>query len=250
MGVARVTGCIIWGLLVSLAASAADVAVWPINPRLNAGQSSISIWVKNNDQKRPVVLQARVQAWSQHQGEDHLDSQNAIVVSPAMVTLAPGAQQLLRIVNRAGAVAEATAERSYRVFIDEIPSTDGGKSQAALSFQVRYSLPLFLGGQDPLSMKPEQWRTFTNGLRYELVAGANPQLRVHNRSDRHVRLSRLKWRDDKRQETPLVEGLLGYVLPGQSRAWPITAQQWQLMSQAQGSLLFQQDQRELTLAAQ
>ncbi len=245
-----IQGFWVWIILFSVQVQAASLGVWPINPRIDPPQLSTSIWVKNNSLDETVVLQVRVLSWQQNNDQDIYESQDHIVVSPAMVKVAPGAQQLFRIVNRNQAVQTLQSELGYRVFIDEIPQPNTQRKVSSLNFQMRYSLPLFLGLSefDNTGMTPTKKALLEQGLRYEFVAGKEPRIRFHNNSQLHVRLSHLGWKIDGRQNL-LMDGLLGYVLPGSSKSWPLTQQQAQWLSAGKGALVYQQDRQELTIAA-
>ena len=50
----------------------------------------------------------------------------------------------------------------------------------------------------------------------------HPALEVRNQGDVHVRLSQVTL-DQGGQKRTVADGLLGYVLPGSTRSWPIPA---------------------------
>ncbi len=52
---------------------AASLAVWPINPRIDAPESATMVWVKNNSAKEEIVLQARIFSWRQEGNKDQND---------------------------------------------------------------------------------------------------------------------------------------------------------------------------------
>ncbi|HRP87670.1 MAG TPA: fimbria/pilus periplasmic chaperone, partial [Gammaproteobacteria bacterium] len=47
----------------------------------------------------PVAAQVRVFAWSQVDGEDRLADTNEIAISPAIVRIPPGGEQVVRVVR-------------------------------------------------------------------------------------------------------------------------------------------------------
>lgn len=236
-------------VLFAMPVQATSLGVWPINPRIDPPESSTSIWVRNNSQDMSVVLQVRVLAWSQDEDTDIYAIQNQLVVSPAMTRVAPGAQQLFRIVNRRGAVKVEQHELSYRVLIDEIPQPDS-INQSTLNFQMRYSLPLFIGfaDMDHNNMTADKQQVLEAGLRYELIDGKAPRLRIHNHSRLHARISHLKVVRPGQKDAVLFSGLAGYVLPDASQSWDIDKERWQLLQAAGAYLVFQQERRELKIA--
>ncbi len=61
----------------------------------------------------------------------------------------------------------------------------------------------------------------TRDLSWRVIReGGKPALEVRNRSDVHVRLSQVSVQQGS-QRRELADGLLGYVLPGGARSWPL-----------------------------
>lgn len=231
---------------------AASLAVWPINPRIDAPDSATMVWVKNNSAKDEIVLQARIFSWRQENNKDQYDAQDNLVVSPPLITVKPGTQQVFRVVNRKGVVADVEQEASYRLIIDEIPVStklDG----AALNFQMRYSLPLFVGMPATHQKKSpiERHNEVADSLHYRLLSEPEKILEVTNAGKLNVRLSKVKIsQPDAQAPVQISEGLLGYVLVGASRQWPLTDAQWQALQRKDARVLFEQEHQELEIAAQ
>src|SRR4051812_15760988 len=126
------------------AAQSAAVVLWPVDPTIKAGQSASAVWIENKG-ATPVMLQVRTLAWSQQHGEELYSDQNAVVASPPVARIAAGQRQLVRIIRRAD--QPTIPETSYRLLVDELPAPlDPAKPEsagAALSVQMRYSIPLF-----------------------------------------------------------------------------------------------------------
>lgn len=231
---------------------AASLAVWPINPRIDAPDSATMVWVKNSSAKEEMVLQARIFSWRQENNKDYYDAQDDLVVSPPLITVKPGTQQVFRVVNRKGAIADVAQEASYRLIIDEIPVStklDG----AALNFQMRYSLPLFVGMPIAHQKKSpiERHNELADSLHYRLLSEPEKILEVTNTGKLNVRLSKVKISlADAQPSVQISEGLLGYVLVGASRQWPLTAAQWDALQRKDARVLFEQEHQELEIAAQ
>ena len=218
-------------LLASLPAGAAtSVLIWPIDPVLEADQKAGALWLENRG-TAPASLQVRVFAWRQGDFQEQFQAQREIIGSPPVANIAPGQKQLIRL-TRTGA-SPVGQEQAYRIIIDEIPSplptepsSEGPK--AAIRLQMRYSVPLFVYGEglwgkvDPEGTrsndsvgKPQlSWRPVT-------VQG-KPYVEMRNTGPVHARLTDVVLQQGGR-DMPLVEGLLGYVLPGASMRWPIPA---------------------------
>lgn len=242
------------GLLLVLAFSsqvfAASLAVWPINPRIDAPASATMVWVKNNSATEEIVLQARIFSWRQEDNKDLYDPQDDLVVSPPLVTVKPGTQQVFRVVNRKGAITEVANEFSYRLIIDEIP-VSGRTDGMALSFQMRYSLPLFVGlpaGQEDKSPQ-QRYENIANKLNFRLISEPEKRLEITNNGIMNARLSKVRITTPASIKSVVIsEGLLGYVLVGSSRQWPLNDTQWTALQHNQARLLFEQDRQELEIA--
>jgi len=229
----------------------ASLGVWPINPQLNASESATAIWVKNND-AHPVRIQIRVMDWQQQQGEDHTNPQQLLVASPAMVAIEPNAQQLIRIVNRQGVTPLSATEKSYRIFIDEIPDKKLARenNSGSLNFQMRYSLPLFSGlpaRQDKTTALAQEK---DHRVTFEVIKDSGYFIKVQNQSPEHIRLSEVRAVSENQIGEPLTinDGLLGYVLPGSEMRWPLTRQQAEFINQHSASLVFRHQQKDFSIA--
>jgi len=218
-------------LLASAPAFAAtSVLIWPIDPVLEADQKAGALWLENRG-SAPTSLQVRVFAWRQGEYQEQFQAQREIIGSPPVANIAPGQKQLIRLTRTGG--SPAGQEQAYRIIIDEIPSplpTDAASEgpKAAIRLQMRYSVPLFVYGEglwgkpDPAGKrsaeglgKPQlSWRAVT-------VQG-KPYVELRNTGPVHARLTDVVLQQAG-QDRPLVEGLLGYVLPGASMRWPAPA---------------------------
>ena len=197
------------------------VLIWPVNPVIEPDKQATALWLENPG-KTPVTLQVRIYAWAQTGGKNVYADQQAVIGTPPIMTIAPGTKQLVRLTRSGPAPAEA--EKPYRVIIDEIPVENAAAPTpgAAISFRMRYSLPLFILGSasiardgkggKALPANPDLvWRVVTDG--------GERVLEVRNRGPVHARLT-----DAMLGATPIAEGLLGYVLPGEAMRWPLPAE--------------------------
>lgn len=209
--------------------AASSVLIWPIDPVLEADQQASALWLENRGTET-ANLQIRVFAWSQSGFDDQYQNQRDVIGSPPVAKIEPGQKQLVRL-TRTREVPPGQ-ELAYRIIIDEIPSATplappaDGKTAAAIRFQMRYSVPLFVYGpglwskddstrqRDPKGAgKPDlSWKKVT-------VAGRN-YVEMRNQGAVHARLTDAALKQGG-QPRPLVEGLLGYVLPGATMRWPI-----------------------------
>nr|WP_224794817.1 molecular chaperone [Pseudomonas fluorescens] len=207
--------------------AASSVLIWPIDPVLEADQQASALWLENRGSET-ANLQIRVFGWSQSGFAEQYQNQRDVIGSPPVAKIEPGQKQLVRL-TRTKEVPPGQ-ELAYRIIIDEIPSAqpasaDGGKTAAAIRFQMRYSVPLFAYGaglwskedstraRDPKGVGLPQlsWRT--------VAVDGKPYVEVRNQGAVHARLTDVAIKQAG-QSKPLAEGLLGYVLPGAVMRWP------------------------------
>ncbi|TMU72259.1 molecular chaperone [Pseudomonas fluorescens] len=222
--------CAMWTMVMlgaSQAHAASSVLIWPIDPVLEADQQASALWLENRGNET-ANLQIRVFGWSQSGFAEQYQNQRDVIGSPPVAKIEPGQKQLVRL-TRTKEVPPGQ-ELAYRIIIDEIPSAqpagaDGGKTAAAIRFQMRYSVPLFAYGaglwskedstraRDPKGVGLPQlsWRT--------VAVDGKPYVEVRNQGAVHARLTDVAIKQAG-QSKPLAEGLLGYVLPGAVMRWP------------------------------
>ncbi|MNJ07876.1 putative chaperone protein EcpD [compost metagenome] len=207
--------------------AATSVLIWPIDPVLEAGQKAGALWLENRGNE-PANLQVRVFAWRQGEFDDQYQAQREIIGSPPVANIAPGQKQLIRL-TRTG-TSPVGQEQAYRIIIDEIPSAlppaaSADKPQAAIRFQMRYSVPLFVYGEGLWGKADASGQRGAAGVgkpalswRQVSVQG-KPYVEIRNTGPVHARLTDVVLQQGG-QSRPLVDGLLGYVLPGASMRWP------------------------------
>jgi fimbrial chaperone protein len=157
----------------------------------------------HNTGGRPIQAQLRVYAWTQVDGADVLEPSTDLVVSPPMAAIAPGAQQLVRIVRKGGGGDPRSAERSYRLLVDELPPA-----------RVQ-SVPVFVASTGDQGEPPELlWFT-------QIGSDGRLQIGTRNDSGHRAQLSAVRLLDAEGRILHRHEGLLGYVLANTTRLWPL-----------------------------
>ncbi len=191
--------------------AANSLMVWPIDPAINPEEKASELWLENRG-NATTMMQVRIFGWQQVNSQEQYQTQQQVVASPPMVRLEPGQRQLVRLIKQTP--PQAGREMSYRVVLDEIPTPrTPGENQAGLTFQMRYSVPLFVYGDglNKDSAKPDlSWR--------EVNSGGKRWLELTNRGNGHARLSNVSVGGRK-----LGNGLFGYVLANSSNRWPLTS---------------------------
>ncbi|KAF0855578.1 MULTISPECIES: fimbrial biogenesis chaperone [Pantoea] len=204
---------LLWFLLALSPASFAanSLMIWPIDPAINPQEKASELWLENRG-NATTIMQVRIFNWQQIDGQEQYQTQQQVVASPPMVRLEPGQKQLVRLIRQSA--PPAGVEQAYRVVLDEIPTPRSpGENQAGLTFQMRYSVPLFVYG-DGLTRDSAKadlsWRQVSrDGKRW---------LELTNRGNGHARLSNVTVGG-----RALGNGLFGYVLANSSHRWPLNS---------------------------
>jgi len=218
----RCAGSILAAPLVSVAlltaspTLASGLQVAPVSVTLTAAETADGLTLSNvGDQ--PLHAQVRVYRW--HQGDDDsetLEPTADLIVSPPMIALQPGTQQLVRVVRAGTAPSAGDAEAAYRVVVDELPIA-ADRAHGGLNFVLRYTLPVFMLPAGPAVEPDLQWNLVE-------VDGAIA-LTVANSGGKHAQVADVALVAADGTRTVLAPGLLGYALAGASRTWT-TAAPW------------------------
>ncbi len=123
-------------------ARAADFTVNPIQIFLT-GQTQSAILTVQNTSGEPLRFQLNAFTWAQDPaGQMQLTPTSEIIFFPRLLTLAPGEQRIVRVGT---SVAAGPVERTYRIFVEELPPS---AQQAAPTGQVRVlarmGIPIFV----------------------------------------------------------------------------------------------------------
>ncbi|HEY0231591.1 MAG TPA: molecular chaperone [Dokdonella sp.] len=206
-------------------AGATGLQVAPTSLNLAASQNADGIWLSNTG-NTSLHAQVRVYEWTQEAAADQLKPSHGLAISPPMLELAAGARQLVRVI-RVGA-PPVGSEAAYRIIVDELPIDEPASSPApdatqaasaskgALTFVLRYSIPVFVAPGGDAAIAPKLSATLRRDE-------GKPTLEVGNSGSMHAQLGNLIFVDAAGKRRELVPGLLGYVLPGQTMRWPIDA---------------------------
>lgn len=195
-------------LLVAAHAGAASLQVAPTNITVAAGRQAEGLLLGNTG-SAPLQAQVRVYRWTQVDGEDVLAPTRDIAISPPMLEVPSGGEQLVRVV-RLGPAPAAT-EASYRVVVDELPvAADSGEG---LRFVLRYSIPVFVAPQAGATTHALSLARTRDGRALE----------IGNAGTGHAQVSDLAFITTDGQRHDIAPGLSGYVLPGANMRWALPA---------------------------
>jgi fimbrial chaperone protein len=195
-------------LLTSLAAGAQSLSVLPVNIFLPPGQSATSLTVTNHGTSE-TAIQIRAFAWNQNNGEDQLTSSDAVVVSPPLASIAPGATQVVRLILRKPPQGQ---ESTYRILVDQIPPP---AEAGIVHIVLRLSMPIFAQPTTRAVAHVQFHLEYDAGQVY--LVGVNDGLR--HEAIRDIEL--ITGAGDKLKSD---SGVSPYILAGQTRRWRIATQ--------------------------
>jgi fimbrial chaperone protein len=196
--------------LLSAAATAFGQAlsVAPVNINLEPNQKSAILSLTNRSGSE-MSIQIRAFAWNQSDNADQLTETNTVIVSPPLATLAPGSNQVIRLLLRHPAIGR---EDTYRILADQIPSA--GKV-GTVQMVLRLSIPIFAEPSDKTAPHL-QLHLESDGEKSFLVCV--------NDGTRHdaLREIELTTSDGRKLKTDPIAS--PYILAGVTRRWPIVAE--------------------------
>ena len=190
--------------------SAGSFQVNPVRVTLSAEAPVAALTIRNLE-PRETVVQLQLRAWSQTDGEDVFSDTAAVLVTPPIVRVAGGGEQIVRVGLRTP--PDQAVEQSYRLFVREVPPAPAAGFQG-LQVALQVSLPVFVVPAAPLR----------EDVRWQL--GRTPDgllaLTAHNAGTRHLQLLGATLHP---AQGPAIArpNMTGYVLPGQAMTWPLDA---------------------------
>ncbi|MGA2649183.1 MAG: fimbria/pilus periplasmic chaperone [Terracidiphilus sp.] len=190
------------------AARGQSLSVVPVNIVISPGQRSSSLTVTNTGNSETAV-QIRAYAWDQKNGEDQLTASDAVVLSPPIARIAPGALQVIRIILRKPPVGR---ESTYRILIDQIPPP---AEPGIVHMVLRLSIPIF-AKPETRAVSHVQFHMEIDGGKLFLV-GVNDGLSHEVINGIELLASDGRNLKEEVSASP-------YILAGATRRWPIVAQ--------------------------
>lgn len=142
------------------AAPAATFSVNPVQIFLSATTKSALLTLKN-ETDQPIRFQLSVSAWSQDpDGRMQLAPTTDIVFFPAMLTLQAREERKVRI---GSTVPPGTTEKTYRIFVEELPPLEKKDAPAGVTMLTKMGIPIFLQPAKPVGQAAIQNAGFKDG---------------------------------------------------------------------------------------
>src|SRR5882757_10396682 len=115
----RASGAAVALFLLSVAAQAASLKVYPVRIVLTPKEPVQTMTIQNSSTE-PARIQLRVYAWRQENGKDVFEETRDVLANPGLFEIAAKGEQIARFGLR---TSPGTAEKSYRVFLEEVPGS-------------------------------------------------------------------------------------------------------------------------------
>ncbi len=133
--------------VVALVAQATAVAVDPTRVHLSGKAHSQSLTLRNSGGEK-ARFQVSAFSWQQSpSGEMQLTPTEDILFFPSLLEIAPGETRKVRVATN---VPAETIEKSYRLFVDELPPLNANTT-GAIRVLTRLGIPVFLQPSAPQS---------------------------------------------------------------------------------------------------
>lgn len=208
-----------WILLTCGLAVAGEFTVSPVRIDLGAGVKS-GVFTITNDGNDKLSFQIQAMEWTQDAaGKDQYTETRDLIFFPKIMSVEPGQEGIVRVGLR---TAAASTERTYRLFIEELPGVrkDPEGKAANIKFLIRFGAPIFAA-----PIKPQDGLEI-EGL--ELKKGAISLL-ARNTGNRHqmVQGIHLKGTDSAGSTVFALDIADRYVLAGVQKSYTsaVTAEQ-------------------------
>lgn len=193
-------------LLAAPAALAGDFGVTPIRLDFDAGVKTGAITI-SNDGDSSLSFQMKLFEWSQdREGKDQYADSDALIFFPRIMTIAAKDKGLIRVGTKSPLAA---SERSYRLFIEELPDAKSRGQGAQVEVKLRFGVPLFVAPLQP---------AVTGAIEALKLEKGELSLRVKNTGNRHFRFEKILVQAG---DAVLGEVQGWYLLPGIDRAYKI-----------------------------
>jgi fimbrial chaperone protein len=182
----------------------------PTSLTLDAKSRTATLTIENTGDEK-VTVQLQMMKWTQDgRGNELYEPTKDLVFFPQILSIEPGKQGTIRV--GAEMREELTVEKSYRLFVQELPLGKPGES--LIKTLVRVGMPVF--------MTPRVQRE-TLAVESIGVTDGKLQIRIRNSGTAHamIRTIRVTGLDSSGKEIFSKESSGWYVLPGVSRAFPI-----------------------------
>jgi fimbrial chaperone protein len=137
-----IAACALCGLMPA-ASIAGLFSISPIRLDLDRRNKTDTITIGNDEPERKIEMQAKLFEWTQDAtGNDVYVESNDLVFFPRIFSVDKQDQRVIRVGLK---VPAAATEKSYRLFVEELPPPpDPDKKGAQILFVLRFGVPIFV----------------------------------------------------------------------------------------------------------
>jgi len=207
--------CAPWiALALSLAAAEVPAGSFQVNPirvDMTKGATTAAITVRN-DGDDAIVVQSSVVAWTQDNGQEVYTPTTEALVTPPIMTVPPGGEQIVRVGLRRG--PDAQRELAYRLYLQEVPPPPK-PGFTGLQVALRVGLPVFVAPAAP-GIRRLEWSA-------QIGPDGAIRLAAQNTGNAHVQVTDFELGLPGPGGPIAHESTLAYVLAGQRRLWTLPA---------------------------
>lgn len=188
-------------------AGGATFGLSPMRVDLSGAVPTAVLTVTNGDEQ-PLTIQVQARSWRQSEGRDEQEPTGDLILNPALATIPPGGEQIIRIALRAP--PDHTRERAYRLVVREVPMATEKPAGDSLRVALAMDIPLYV---EPIAKEGTSRPAFAVERN-----NASVRIRIGNDGERHLRLTDL---DVSQGGHVLIEQAVIVVLPGAIRYLPL-----------------------------
>jgi fimbrial chaperone protein len=190
-------------------AAASTFNIAPIRVQLSAAHRTGVLTLTNADDQ-PVVVQVRLVAWSQQNGEERLDETRELLVTPPVLQIPANAAQVVRVALRRD--PDPVRELSYRVIFEEVPQAAPDMA-VGLRVALRLSVPIFVAPTQGTPSADLAWES-------RRLPDGKIEVAASNRGTGHVQVNGFELQLTGARD-PLHAAGAQYVLPGSRMTWTL-----------------------------
>lgn len=196
--------------LAAAGVSAGSFQVNPIRIEVAKGATTAAMTVRN-DGDDAIVIQASLLGWSQDEsGQDVYAPTKDALVTPPIMTVPPGGEQIVRVGLRRP--ADAQRELTYRLYLAEVPPPPK-PGFTGLQVALRVGVPVFVPPLAP-PIRRLEWSA-------QIAADGAIHLGAQNTGNTHVQVTDFELGAPGASEPLAHQTALAYVLAGQRRLWTL-----------------------------
>ena len=197
-------------LCAAFTSHAGSFGVSPIRLDFDRSTKTGVITVTNDDEAR-LSFQMKLMEWTQDaQGADQYAESSDLIFFPQLMVLEPKEKRIIRVGTKS---PPSASERTYRLFIEEIPDASEARAQGTqVAVKLRFGVPLFIA---PLKAELSGAITDVKFVKGEI---GQIQLMVKNSGNQHFRFETIS---AKAAGVVLGEVSGWYLLAGAQRAYTI-----------------------------